>query len=86
MNNLLRKKMLHGKDYSLVEFGDDISNQIRGQVLNKWTDMEITCKWYPEKRFNPSLSYHNVKQGLFVFGQLELRGLPWVQRAQVAPS
>ena len=28
------------------EFGDDISNQIRDQVLYEWTEIEMKRKWY----------------------------------------
>ena len=31
------------------EFGDDISNQIRDQVLDKWIEVEMKWKWYSEK-------------------------------------
>ena len=34
------------------EFGDDISNQIRDQVLDKWTEVEMKRKWYSEKNLS----------------------------------
>ena len=34
------------------EFGDDVSNQIRDQVLDKWTEVEMKRKWYSEKNLS----------------------------------
>ena len=34
------------------EFGDDISNQIRDQVLDKWAKVEMKRKWYSEKKLS----------------------------------
>ena len=31
------------------EFGADADNQIREQILDKWSDIEIKRKWYSEK-------------------------------------